>query len=67
MKFHIYGGTGWVGNSYDRPWYWRATAANGKIMADSAESYSSKAKARRAVRRFVELLGATSFEIVELD
>jgi uncharacterized protein YegP (UPF0339 family) len=31
------------------PWYWRLVAPNGKTVADSAEGYSSKWNARRAV------------------
>mgnify|MGYP000908399739 CR=1 FL=1 len=33
------------------PWYWRLTAANGKIIADGSEGYSKKANAKAAVRR----------------
>jgi uncharacterized protein YegP (UPF0339 family) len=56
----------WPSHEHYR-WYWRARAANGRIMADGAESYTRKAGARKAVLRFIELLGATNFEIVELD
>lgn len=29
-------------------WYWRLLATNGRIVADGAEGYSSKSKAKRA-------------------
>jgi uncharacterized protein YegP (UPF0339 family) len=32
-------------------WYWRLRAANGKIIADGAESYSRKQDALRAANR----------------
>lgn len=32
-------------------WYWRLRAANGKIVADGSEGYSSKSAAKAAVRR----------------
>lgn len=34
-------------------WYWRMVAPNGKIIADSAESYVSRANVMRAVRSVV--------------
>jgi uncharacterized protein YegP (UPF0339 family) len=60
MKFEIYNG------GPDR-WYWRAVARNSRVMADGSERYAKKGNARRAVLRFIDLLGATDFEIVELD
>lgn len=39
-------------------WRWRFVAANGRIMADSAEGYVSRSNAARALRRFRELAGA---------
>lgn len=48
-------------------WYWRAKAKNGRIVADGAECYYKLGNAKRAVNRFVELLGATNYEIVVLD
>lgn len=33
-------------------WRWRAVAANGLIVADSGQGYSTKSNARRAWRRF---------------
>lgn len=41
-KFHIYQDT--AGD-----WRWRLKAANGKIITDSAEGYTTKAGAKRAV------------------
>ena len=41
-KFHIYEDDG-------GEWRWRLKSANGRKIADSAEGYSSKAGARRAV------------------
>lgn len=33
-------------------WRWRLLAHNGRIIADSAESYVTRGNVRRAVRRF---------------
>ena len=41
-KFDIY-------RDQHHDWRWRLVAANGRIIADSAEGYVSKAGARRAV------------------
>lgn len=35
-----------------RQWRWRITAQNGRIVADSGESYQSRNNALRAARRF---------------
>jgi uncharacterized protein YegP (UPF0339 family) len=40
-------------------WRWRFRATNGKIMADSAEGYASKANLMRALDRYIELSGST--------
>lgn len=64
MKFEIYEARN---IPFAGRWYWRAKARNGRIMADGSESYFKKGNALRAVTRFVELLGATDFEIVVLD
>lgn len=32
-------------------WYWRARAANGKVVADGSEGYSNRSNARRAARK----------------
>jgi len=37
-------------------WFWRLRAANGRIIADGAEAYSTKANARRAVWRLRDTL-----------
>jgi hypothetical protein len=34
-------------------WRWRLKAANGRIVADSGEAYSTKANARRASKRLL--------------
>lgn len=47
-------------------YYWHAKSTNGWVMADGAEDYATKANAKRAIKRFCKLLGATTFEIVEL-
>ena len=41
-KFHIY-------QDDEGDWRWRLKSANGRIIADGAEGYTSKAGARRAV------------------
>ncbi len=43
MRFEIY--------QANDGWRWRLIAANGNIVADSGEAYSSKWNAKRAVRR----------------
>lgn len=48
-------------------WYWHAKTKNGRIVADGSEGYYKLGNAKRAVNHFVELLGATNFEIVVLD
>ena len=35
-------------------WRWRAKAPNGRIIADSGESYTRKPDARRAIENFCE-------------
>ena len=55
MKFHIY-------KDYKGEWRWRLKAANGKILADSGESYTTK----QACREDVQLIkGASSSPVVE--
>jgi len=48
-KFHIYRDT-----AHD--WRWRLKSANGRIIADSAEGYVSKAGARRAANVMVNTI-----------
>lgn len=38
----------------DGNYYWRGVSANGKVVADGGEGYSTRQNARRAVRRFVQ-------------
>jgi uncharacterized protein YegP (UPF0339 family) len=49
-RFEIYQGT--MGESLGS-WYWRLRAANGEIIADGAQGYTTKAEVRRAVKRVV--------------
>ena len=42
---------------HGRGWRWRLKAANGNIMADGGEAYSSKSKAMRAVKALVRKFG----------
>lgn len=55
-KFHIY-------RDQHHDWRWRLKSANGKIITDSAEGYSSKAGARRAVNMVINtVLAIVYFE-----
>ena len=55
MKFHIY-------KDHKGEWRWRLKAANGKIVADSSEGYSSK----QACQHGVDLVkGTTNIPVVE--
>lgn len=45
-KFHIYRDT-------EGDWRWRLVAANGRIIADSAEGYATRFGAVRAARSLV--------------
>lgn len=40
----------------DDDWYWHFEAANGKVVADGAEGYASKANVKRAITNVKELL-----------
>lgn len=64
IRFEIYEVPGFV--PFASRWYWRAKAANRRTVADGSQSYFKKGNAQRAVNRFIELLGATDFEIVVL-
>ncbi len=44
-------------------WRWRLKAANGKITADSGESYSRRDSALRAARRIRDWLQKAEFVI----
>lgn len=48
LRFEVYSGR-------DNLWRWRFFAANGKIIADSGESYASEYNAVRAAKRTKEL------------
>jgi len=45
-------------------WYWRCRHRNGKIIADGAEGYSSKAKLIRSLENLIN--GIQSSEIKEI-
>jgi uncharacterized protein YegP (UPF0339 family) len=49
MKIVAYKGRG------QHPWRWRLVARNGKIVADSAEGYSTRSNLLRAARRIARL------------
>lgn len=44
----------WQGASEN--WYWRLRARNGKIIADGAEGYKTRAGVKRAARNFLNLI-----------
>lgn len=48
----------WAGSRRWQPWRWRATAANGRILATGGESYTNKAD---AVDSIWALFGPASF------
>ena len=55
MKFHVYKDT-------KGEWRWRLKAANGKVVADSAEGYSSK----QGCLNGIDLVkGTTNIPVVE--
>lgn len=41
-------------------WYWRLQAANGEIVADGSEGYSTEAEARAAVARLKRIARVAS-------
>lgn len=47
-----------------QPWRWRLVAGNGRIVADSAEGYASKANLTRAVRRFCAERGLGRLRVI---
>lgn len=53
----------------DYKWFWRLRARNGRIVADGAEGYASKAGVRRAVWRLQEamLYAGRPLDIVEVE
>jgi len=55
MEFHIY-------KDHRSQWRWCLKAANGRIIADSGEAYSTKSNCRRAVEL---IAGATHIPIDE--
>lgn len=63
IKFEIYNANP---EKWLAVWYWRARTKNGRTVADGSEGYYKLGNAKRAVNNFIELLGATNFEIVVL-
>lgn len=63
MRFEIYSGI-----FHPLRWYWQLRAANNRIIADGAESYSSKASCRKAINRLQNAISEAEgeVEIVEL-
>jgi uncharacterized protein YegP (UPF0339 family) len=57
MKFHIY-------KDYKGEWRWRLKAANGRVLADSGESYKTKDACRDGL---VLVKGAATSPVVEDD
>lgn len=57
----------------DSQWYWHAKAANGKIVSDSAEGYSSRSSVIYALKRLLKwssgsILGeAVASALLDLD
>lgn len=41
-----------------KAWFWRVKARNGRIVADSAEGYSSEAKARKGFEAASKMISA---------
>lgn len=44
-------------------WYWRIVARNGRIVCDSAEGYSSKAKALQGFKSAQKLASSVVFSV----
>lgn len=59
MTIEVYAGK-------DHLFYWRAVHRNGNIVADSGEGYSSRSNARRAVKRFADVVQSGRFTTVQL-
>jgi uncharacterized protein YegP (UPF0339 family) len=53
MKFEVYQGKG-----RKKRWYWRLVAANGEIIADGAQGYSTRQNCRRAVTKLKKAVNA---------
>lgn len=61
MKFYVFEGR------HTGQWYWRAVSANGRVVADGAESYTRKRDARRAALAFiVSIRGASQAPAIEV-
>lgn len=62
MKFQIYEEEFFKGQ-----WRWRLRAANGRIIADSGEAYSSRSGCRRAVNGLREQMQREFIPVEVLD
>lgn len=61
MKFYVFEGR------HTGQWYWRAVAANGRVVADGAEGYTRKRDASRAALSFiVRIRGASQTPAIEV-
>ena len=43
-----------------KAWFWRVKARNGRIVADSAEGYTSEAKARKGFQSAAKTISAAT-------
>lgn len=48
-------------------WRWRLRAANGRIVADSAEGYASKRNVNRAITTFVDTVELTRLAELRIE
>jgi hypothetical protein len=53
-------------NRFYGSWYWRCRHRNGKIIADGAEGYSSKAKLKLSLGQLLFGIEAANYEIKEV-
>lgn len=71
MRFEIYenGIADFDRREYYEQWYWRLRARNGRIIADGAEGYATRAGVKKAVWRLQEaiLYAGRPLDIVEVE
>lgn len=73
MRFEIYSSPehSQYGNSITYTgrylWYWRLRARNGRIIADGAEAYATRAGVRKAIRRLTNPANFINIPVVEVD
>jgi uncharacterized protein YegP (UPF0339 family) len=51
----------------NQEWFWHFWHKNGRIVADSAETYKTKAKCKRTALRIIESLKKGDYEIEEVE